>query len=415
MRRSAFTIPELIVVVIVVVLLFALGMPALNRSRAASRSSKCQDNLRQLGLGLLIHADRDSLTRYCTGAYDWYHDGCPDSIGWVADLVNMNLARPIDLLCPSNPMRGNEQLAELYTKSYQQTDPGNPNPQQARLGICGAAAWDSPSTPGRAAAIEQYLLEKGYDSNYTASWCMVRGQPEVTFVVRAYSKRVPYSYSEGEIVLYDIRGLPIAGTPDWRSLANTTGPLTRRQVDKSKIPSSSVPLLGDGNHGDRTRAVAPVALKYRKWTHVAKGDDLTVSFNAGPATSDGASTKPMPGNLLFLRATQLDKDLPNYSGQMYEEAVGYGSGAYGSLGLQDTRGWYCHHEGNCNILVADGSVHVFDDANGDGLLNPGFFISPNAAPSIGYVDSQEDLPRTEIFDGIWIRTLLNGSHAHHQN
>jgi type II secretory pathway pseudopilin PulG len=407
MRRSAFTIPELIVIVIVVVLLLALGMPALNRSRAASRSSKCQDNLRKLGLGLLIHADRDSLTRYCTGAYDWYHDGCPDSVGWVADLVNMNLARPIDLLCPSNPMPGSEQLAELYSKSYQQTDPGNPDPQQATLGVCGAAAWDSPGTPGRAAAIEQYLLERGYDSNYTASWYLVRGGPKLSVAM--------FTDSQGEVARIEFHGIPMAGKPDWRSLANTIGPLRQVQVDKSKLPSSSVPLLGDGNRGHPASAVAPTALKYRKWSHVAKGDGLTASFNAGPATSDGTSISPMPIGSHFGEESQINTYTPKWSGQLNEEAVGYGSGAYGSLALQDTRGWCCHHEGSCNVLSADGSVHEYGDANGDCLVNPGFPIGPNGDPSIGYTDSQEDLPRTEIFSGIFISNVFMHPSRCHRN
>jgi hypothetical protein len=85
--------------------------------------------------------------------------------------------------------------------------------------------------------------------------------------------------------------------------------------------------------------------------------------------------------------------------------------------LQDCRTYYCHHIGSANLLVADGSVHEYGDANGDKLLNPGFQItnavltsvSDNSASElasqIGYTDSQEDLPRTEIFSGMFIKNI----------
>jgi hypothetical protein len=59
----------------------------------------------------------------------------------------------------------------------------------------------------------------------------------------------------------------------------------------------------------------------------------------------------------------------------------------------------------CNVLSADGSVQDHGDANKDGLVNPGFPIGPNADPSIGYADSQLDLPRTEIFSGLLINNI----------
>jgi hypothetical protein len=403
MRWSSFGIAESIVIVLVVVFLFALGLPAISRWRMISRLNECENNLRQIGLGLLIHADRDPLKRYCSGAYDWYHDGCPDSVGWVADLVNMNIARPIDLLCPANPMRGNEQLVELYTKSYLQTESGNPNPQHATAGVCGTTTWGPPSTADRVAAIEKYLLDKGYDSNYTASWYLVRGHPKVTIET--------LSTSQGVATITQVRIVPIAGRADWRSLGCTEGPLRWTDAEQSKIHSGNIPLLADGNGGDSSYAVAGVDLSYHNQRHVANGDGLVVSFNAGPSVCDGSTIKPLAGNCLLGQISRRGTQSVEYSGQIYEEVAGYSTGAYGSVTLQDTRGWYCHHQGVCNILVADGSVRHFHDTNEDGLLNPGFRFDKSwssADASIGYFDSKEDLPRGEVFSGIWIRKLNRG-------
>ena len=69
-------------------------------------SAACQNNLRQFGIGLHIFADRDRLERLCTGASDFRRDGCMDTWGWVADLVNINAALPNEMLVPVESLAG---------------------------------------------------------------------------------------------------------------------------------------------------------------------------------------------------------------------------------------------------------------------------------------------------------------------
>ena len=40
--------------------------------------------------------------------------------------------------------------------------------------------------------------------------------------------------------------------------------------------------------------------------------------------------------------------------------------------------WRPVHNGNCNVLFADGSIRSFKDKNGDGYLNPGFTVDSTA-------------------------------------
>jgi prepilin-type processing-associated H-X9-DG protein/prepilin-type N-terminal cleavage/methylation domain-containing protein len=54
--RRAFTLVELLVVVGVIAILFALLMPAMNRARELARVAQCNSNLRQIHTGVLLYA-----------------------------------------------------------------------------------------------------------------------------------------------------------------------------------------------------------------------------------------------------------------------------------------------------------------------------------------------------------------------
>ena len=77
MKRSGFSLIELLVVVSIVTLLVGLALPALSHARAAAHRSRCLSNLRQLGVAL--------------EAYRHDHD----------DMVPEALTLPVDPFSPS--------------------------------------------------------------------------------------------------------------------------------------------------------------------------------------------------------------------------------------------------------------------------------------------------------------------------
>src|SRR5262245_6254704 len=172
MNKRGFTLIELLVVIGIIGVLVALLLPALAVAREAARNAQCKNNLRQFGIAMHVFADKDPEGRFCSGASDFRRDGCMDTYGWVADIVNQGAGKVSTMLCPTNPLLASEKINDLYGAT---TTDGKDGCADARLntGFCGAGGGfggTTINTQGRANEIALNLFEKGYNTNYAASY-----------------------------------------------------------------------------------------------------------------------------------------------------------------------------------------------------------------------------------------------------
>lgn len=88
MRKSGFTLVEVLVVMAIIAIVTSVSLPAVQQARLASRRNQCSNNLKQLGLAL--HNYHDTFSVFPPGwvAKDYSADTRP-MIGWQVSILPM--------------------------------------------------------------------------------------------------------------------------------------------------------------------------------------------------------------------------------------------------------------------------------------------------------------------------------------
>lgn len=348
-----FTLIELLVTITIVSVLVAMLFPALNLAREASRKAACGTNLRQFGQDMAANLQRNGAL--CTGAFDWLRDGCVTEVGWVADLVEVGT--PVGkMLCPSHPSQISRTFNDLLN-----AETGSFDSCVDRLGSTATTTLDGKTvmnpcraisekglgagTEPRRELVEKQVFEKHFNTNYTASWWLVRSG-----------------------VLLDangnLRSEKSGCAPSLLARHSTLGPLTRARADTAAVSASFIPLLGCGALSQMlTMSIGP-NLEGTPTVQIMTGGPVTNPGMATPSFSEGTPREGEDGSYAAWKAT-----------------------------LQDYRNFGPVHRGACNLLFADGSVRTFKDADGDGMFNNGFL--PTAENRFG--TKCEEFPKEEVF------------------
>lgn len=421
-NKKGFTLVELLVVIAIIGILIALLVPAIARARAAAQKTACSNNLRQFGISMQLFADNDKKGRYCSGASDFRRDGCMDTYGFVADMVNQGAGTPTELLCPSSPLLGSEKLNDLLGADTTDNKDGAPLALLS-AGVCGSSVWPGSNLTGtggagtfantaedtdeRTALVARYFYGRGYNTNYAAGWHLVRSVPR-------------FNFSPGGT---DIIAGGATGESGLKGLSTTLGALTLRVAGSGTVSTDRIAFLGCGAPGDIDEAILGEELQYDAFLndgttadpfangsienkqYISAGELLAEAFNDGPAFWNGTNLDliPQDANLTAQLAAE-------QAGNIAPPATG--TNTY----LQDTRDWYAWHgtgtKTSANILFADGSVRSFTDENGDKFLNPGFPVDPTVtgftAASTGYTSSDVEISPTEMFNGVFLIGLTKG-------
>lgn len=260
--RRGFTLIELLVVISIILLLVAILMPALSSARQSGQAAACGMNLRTFGTAFELYATSNSLGARTSGAFDHLRDGDVRNFGWVADVINLRVGNPGNMLCPTNRFKINEKVGDYIGASA--TGSANPNrPHPVPIVPVGLKSED--------------FWAMGYNTNYATSWHFSRGDPTAA------------------------DGFGTNGDPNdpSKSPLDGDGPLNLKHLSNSAVSADRIVIMGDSRVGDG--ADSSVNASFAQTVNTFAGEqvlstgDFTVESFTDGMTVDYSAVTGKPG------------------------------------------------------------------------------------------------------------------------
>ncbi len=130
MKRSCFTLVELLIVIAIIALLMAISIPSLQKSRQQARTVLCGSNIRQLFIGLAMYETENGTLPH---AFDNTHGFPPldgyagfaafDRQGWwwfnyMDDYFSKSKGKKQILWCPSRRLKNSQLSDDILCGNY---------------------------------------------------------------------------------------------------------------------------------------------------------------------------------------------------------------------------------------------------------------------------------------------------------
>ncbi len=218
---SAFTLVELLAVIAIIGVLLALLLPAVQGAREAGRRSACQNNLRQIGLGLNQYLEAKRV--FPIGSADNGHRQIAWSVYLLPHLEQKSVFELFDDHFAYNSQQNREatrSVIPVYLCPSTATQPDRPGPTTGDRN--GNGAWD----PGDDMAFTDYggMFGVGLTSLPFQNGTLIYDRPIGAMQVRdGLSQTIIVGEDTG-------RGAPMHG--EWangQNIFDVTGPINRTQ------------------------------------------------------------------------------------------------------------------------------------------------------------------------------------------